>query len=142
MDCDIIIRGKLDGIWDDVAPGVLKIMDKSRYRKTSNKTKFQGGVYFFGNSPEIREFYAEIVSKIGPCFGFYDGQRALLDVYRQYINKIKLLHLDVIYNDERNTGWAEKSKVWHAKHGRIRNMPFAAEASKYLKMCNERYLNG
>lgn len=138
MDCDVVVRGNLSAVWDNVLPGVFKIMDKAYYRKTSTKTRFQGGVYFFGNSPEVRAFYADVMEEIGTRFGFYDGQEALLKVFRAHAKKVKWQQLDRCYNDEQNGEWSKKSFVWHAKHGRILKEPFASEAAKYLEMCNAR----
>ena len=139
MDCDIIIRGRIDGMWDGVAPGVFKILDKGH--RQSDKGRLQGGVYIFGNSPGIREYYKELMDLIGAEFGFWDGQTALYTLLKKYDKKITFVGLERKYNDDRKLKMDKKSLVWHCKHGRLGLKRFEREFEFYLKKANEYYGN-
>jgi len=125
MDCDILIRGSLEHIWDNVEPSVIKV----KHRKSSTAIgKFQGGVYILGNSPTIKLYYQSIMEKIGKKFAFYDGQAALYLSYINYKEKMKLVELENTYNDLK---FGSNSIVWHSRHGHLNDPKFA----KYFDKC-------
>ena len=136
MVCDIIIRGDISGIWDGVDADTFKIFLK---KKKNDRTCMQGGVYLFGNSENIRNYYREIMDTIGEDFGFWDGQEALCTVLKNYTDVLRFKKLDRTYNDERKLKMSKKSLVWHCKHGRIGLGEFEKEFRVYLKEANKYY---
>lgn len=137
IDCDLLIRGSLEGLWDDLAPSAFKVFTNRKKKKNSH-TFFQGGVQLFGNSPEIKRFYSEFINKLNPEFGFYEGQAGLYKMYKRHRSKVRLVDLPRKYNDDRYRSFNPKSVIWHVKHGRISlDTPFKTEAAEYLKKAEE-----
>jgi len=140
MDCDMLIRGSIEHIWDDLMPSVLKVFMKKERKKRPN-TYFQGGVQLYGNSPDIKRYYQEFIDLVKPPFAFYDGQRALYELWLKHKHTVKLVKLDRTYNDDRYKGFSSKSLVWHVKHGQITTEPWLSEFKKYLNEANKYYDN-
>jgi hypothetical protein len=141
LDCDTLIRTPIEGIWDDVEPGTIKILKRSN--KKSSAMKFQGGVYVFGNSPHIKAYYHHIIKRIGKKFAFYDGQAALYTIYLKYQKVIRLIDLDEKYN---NRILSDDAVIWHIKRDRAPRVYWGKKArcdyheredkySKYVKLC-------
>jgi len=135
MDCDILIRGSLEHIWDGVKPNSFKILVK-KCDKNNSKTHFQGGVYILGVSDATISFYKEIMDTIGSEFGFWDGQRALCEIYEKNRDGIELIKMDRTYNDERKLNMNKKSIVWHIKHRNFDLKIVKKELNKYLQIAN------
>lgn len=154
IDNDIVINDDITPIWDGVVPSSIKIWDKRKYlpkmpnKKEKEKYKrklkkmpwitFQGGVYVFGNSPVLRDYYqnvVEVCKNRSYDKGYYDGQWALYSYYLKYADIIKLIPLHPNYND---TDMRRGSAVWHCKHSRHNKGRFRKEVLKYLEIANER----
>lgn len=140
MDCDIVIRGNIAQIWDGVEPDVIKIFIKKE-KEGNAKIYFQGGVYLFGNSENIRDYYKAIMDKIGTKWSFYDGQSALYTELQKFTTKLRLLKLPRTFNDERKEKRSNDSLVWHIKHGQIKTEPWNTEFKKYFNEANKYYDN-
>ena len=138
MDCDIVIRGNISQIWDGVEPDVIKILIKKE-KKDNYKTYLQGGVYLFGNSENIRNYYKAIMDKIGEKFAFFDGQAALYTELLKFAGKVRVVKLPRTFNDERKDKMDKNSLVWHIKHGRLGIKPWVLEFKKYLNEANKYY---
>ena len=135
MDCDVIIRGNIEGIWNNVEPSTIKIMDKGSTKK--DNYRFQGGVYLFGVSQVIKDYYNDIMDIIGGEFDFFDGQAALYRVYKnKYSKQITKRNLSKKYNCSR---FKKNSLVWHCKHAYLDNEKFQKEFQIYLKEANKYY---
>lgn len=126
LDGDVIVRGPLEGIWDDVEPSTLKIWFKGNQRK--ERTRFQGAVYLFGNSSETRAMYRDFIDRLGHPKGWYDGQEGLYTTWRRHKNHVRHVQLDVKYNDNL---MSPHSLIWHVKHGHYDEQPWKKEWSKW-----------
>ena len=126
MDCDTLMRGSISGLWDGVEPGTIKIRDQGT--KVNPVRRYQGAVYIFGNSPEIKAYYKDVIDTIGSEFAFYAGQLALHTMAVKHQASIRFVPLDKKYNDNK---FKKDSLIWHSKHGHINEKPF----SKYLQTC-------
>ena len=126
MDTDIIIRGDISKLWEDLKPGTIKW----HYRPDKKKvgTKVQGGVIAFGNSPEIRQYYNKVIERCQQNKGPFVMQESLYYVYMEM--KPRLIDIGRKYNDD---GVFEKSsRIWHCKHGHYEDKPWKKEYEKYL----------
>lgn len=139
IDCDSIIRGSIDGIWDSVEPDVIKILERIDKRKEKKKkffTRFQAGVHIFGNSVSIREYYKAFMDELGDKWEFKVGQAAIYTVYLKFKDKIKLVQMPEAYNDSK---FRNDSIIWHCKLSHFSETPFQNEFKKYLIEANKLY---
>lgn len=131
LDCDAIIRKPIDGIWEGVEPGVLKIWHRP------NKTveyRFQGGVVAYGNSQEVRDYYQDFLKSLDKDWSFFQGQKNMYTVWKRHRDSIKLVSLDPTYNDSL---FKKQSHIWHSKLGHFKEKRFQAEYKRYLAMAQE-----
>jgi len=136
MDCDVVVRGSIAGIWDNVEPSTFKILYKKE-KSNNTKTCTQSGVHIYGNSETIREYYKRIMDRAGAQFAFWDVQRAMYEIYLEFKDKIKFVPLDRKYNDDRYKELRQDSLVWHIKHGRINmDTPFKREFERYSRIAD------
>jgi len=128
IDTDIIVRGKLTGIWEGVKPGVLKVWDKGK--KKTDRIRFQGGVMIYGNSPEIREYYQKVLDMVGEAREFQSVQEAIFRAWKDDRTLITKIDLPVKYNDSK---LRKDSVLWHCKHSHFDKEKYQIEFQAYLK---------
>jgi len=139
IDCDSIVRGPIDGIWDGVEPDTIKILERPSARKEKKKrffTRFQAGIHIFGNSTNIRKYYKAFMDELGDRWEFKSGQAAIYTVYLKFKDKIRLVQMPEKYND---STFKEDSIIWHCKFSHFAETPFQNEFKNYLTEANRLY---
>jgi lipopolysaccharide biosynthesis glycosyltransferase len=109
LDCDVIVRGSLDGIWDNISLNTLMI----HYNENSkNYGKFNTGIMLLGRGliEMVREW--KDISLRSKLKDSYPEQKILYKLYERNIKTVNLVSLDEKYNDCR---FLKNSIIWHYK---------------------------
>ena len=126
IDTDIIFRGDIRHIWDDVEPGTLKVWERKNRKQWLT---FQGGVIVYGNSPGLREFYSDYIRDITKDNRIESGQYYLYENWVKHSDKVKKIKLSKVFNDSKLKDY---SVIWHVKHGHYKEPRWQKEFKKYL----------
>jgi len=107
MDVDIIVRGNLDELWENVKANTMKIMYKP---DQSDKRKLQKGVFVLGNSNITRALLKRLNEKLERHLEWYDDQKYLWKCYNKFKDQIDFQELGKKYNDNQ---FSDDSIIWH-----------------------------
>lgn len=129
IDTDIIVRGKLDRIWEGEWDLNLYFREKKR-----DHLKFQGGLIVYRNNEKVRAYYRAFLAdlekdkdEVYPC---------QLKMYKYALkHSIAIGKLPESYNDSE---LRKDSLVWHVKHSHLDKKRWRKEFKRLLKEANER----
>ena len=129
-DNDMLVRGRLDGFWEDIEKDTLKVM----YRPAQDsKRKFQNGIYGLGNSPKTYEMIKDLERKIKDSTVWYDDQKQLYKRWKK--SGVRLIKLEKKYNDHH---FEDDSIIWHCKlKHKDSNKTWNKEFGYYLGLAKE-----
>lgn len=133
FDSDIIVRQPLHDLWANADHGTLSVW----YRPEQEPHRyFQAGVHILGNSPEIREYYADVINKASHWKNKYATQAQLWTSYEERKEKIRLINIGEKYNDKH---FQKDSCIWHCKGSHFKEKKWQKEFQHYLKLANRLY---
>jgi len=126
IDNDAIVRKPLDGFWDGVGPGVIKVTYRSG---KSFRNKFQAGIHILGESDKVRKYLENIIT----CLE--DANDWKLPQALMYVLAGTLKHVDMEekYNDSR---FKNDSVIWHCKNTHFDEPRYQKEYRKYCEIAH------
>lgn len=134
VDTDVIIRSGLEE-FIDVTPKQLKILYRGDH--TTDKVKFNAGVFSIGCSEETKFFLADWKERITKNAKWGMGQLELWRAYQDNKSSIELYKMSNTYNDlggeDRPDAFADTSVIWHSKKGHFFHPKFQGEFQHYLR---------
>lgn len=126
MDNDAIVRKSLDGFWDGVESGVIKI--RCRFNKL-DENKFQTGIYALGEPDSVKRYLRDIIKGL---YGQDDWKLPQLLMYK-LAKKLKRVELPKKYNDSK---FSDNSVIWHCKQSHFNELKYQKEYKKYYEIAH------
>ena len=134
IDNDTIIRAPLDGLFEGVVAGTLRVTH--RPWQDAEKRKFQDGVYVLGNSGAVAAMMDRMRRKLKKHTEWYDDQHQLYKCWRKYSKRVKLQNLPRTFNDNH---FGPESVIWHCNmKDKNRSQEFNADRDMYRALAESR----
>jgi len=138
LDVDVIIRGELSGILDDVSPNTLKILMRE---DVGHSKVFNSGVVVVGYS-DITVKMMDLASKRALAHHvWYSDQLHLYKTYIEYKDNINLINLldQPKWHDigGKKDSFLDDSIIWHCKRTHFNESPYKEEYEYYKNSINE-----
>lgn len=131
LDSDIVVRGSLDELWDEVDRRNLKVMHRP---EEPDNACFQAGIFVIGSGPETIEMMEDYDNIIQRENVFLREQEELYLSYKRH-PKVELVPLDRKFNDWR---FRPESKIWHCKARHFNSKVFQGEYQRWLRRANDK----
>ena len=126
LDTDIIVRGKLGGLFNHLPKEALKVV----YRPELDvRSKFNTGVVVVGYSMMTLHLFKIASENALRNTEWFADQLYLYKAYEYLQKKVKLVRLSWKYNDlgGRRASFNDKSLIWHSKRKHFLKEPFRQE---------------